>query len=81
MRIKEAEKKVRAGEASPILFFMELKLMDLNVLAGYSGFWTWQIKRHMKPAVFQKLSTKQLNKYAAAFEITIDELIHFKKGE
>jgi hypothetical protein len=77
-RIQDAKNKVISGEASPILYFMELKLMDLSVLSGYCGFWKWQIKRHMKPSVFNKLSEKQLNRYAEAFDISIDELKNFK---
>jgi hypothetical protein len=79
-RIQDAKNKVISGEASPILYFMELKLMDLSVLSGYSGFWKWQTKRHMKPSVFNKLSEKQLNRYAEAFDISIDELKNFKNA-
>ncbi len=77
-RIAAAKNKVVSGEASPVLYYMELKLMDLSVLSGYSGFWKWQIKRHMKPAVFKKLSDKQLSRYAEAFDISVDELKNFK---
>lgn len=76
--IEEARNKVRAGEASPILYFMELNKMDINVLSGYTGLWSWRVKRHMKPAVFAGLSTKILQKYADAFGITPEELTQFK---
>lgn len=79
-RVEEAKKKVISGEASPVLYFMELKLMDLSVLAGYSGFWKWQIQRHMKPSVFKSLSDKKLQKYAEAFDISVDELKNFKNA-
>lgn len=79
-RVKEAKEKVIAGEASPVLYFMELKLMDLGVLSGYSGFWKWQIQRHMKPGVFKKLSDKQLQRYAEAFDVTVHELKNFNKA-
>ena len=62
-RISDARAKVEKGEASPILFFMELRLMDVGIIAGYTGFWQWQIKRHMKPAIFAKLSEKKLQKF------------------
>jgi hypothetical protein len=80
-RIKEAQQNVRAGISSPIAFFMEEKLMDFTVLSGYTGFWKWQIKRHLKPAVFQKLSTKKLEKYATAFEISVSELKNYNGSE
>lgn len=73
-RVNEAREKVLAGEASPILYYMELKLMDLSLLSSYTGFWKWRIKRHMKPGIFQKLSQKKLEKYALAFDISVEEL-------
>lgn len=77
-RIKEAALKVKNGEQSPILYFMELKLMDIQLLSDYTGFWKFNIKRHMKPSVFAKLSEERLKKYAKAFEISIEELKQFK---
>ncbi len=74
LRVKEAEEKVRSGGASPVLFFMELKLMDPGILSAYTGFWQWQVKRHMKAKVFNRLSDNKLQKYADLFEITIEEL-------
>lgn len=76
-RIQHAQQKVQSGELSSLYYFLELRLMDLSVLAGYTGLWKWQIKRHMKPTVFNKLSDKQLQKYADAFDVTIDELRNF----
>lgn len=73
-RVADARQKVLNNQASPILFFMERRLMDLQIVAAYTGFWQWQIKRHMKPAVFDKLSQKKLQLYADAFNVTIDEL-------
>ena len=59
---------------------MELKLLVYSVLAGYTGFWKWQIKRHLKPAVFQNLSQKKIEKYAQVFEISIEELKNSQKA-
>lgn len=73
-KIQEAKEKVMRGEASPILYFMEKKLMDTGILASYTGFWKWRIKKHLKPAAFQKLSEDKLRKYAELFEISIEEL-------
>lgn len=77
-RVDDARNKVKQGELSPIAYFLELRLMDLTVLSGYTGFWKWQIKRHMKPGRFQQLSTSQLQKYADAFDVTVEELRNFK---
>jgi hypothetical protein len=76
-RTEEARKAVKNGEKSPIAYFMELKLMDMPVLSGYTGFWAFTIRRHMKPGVFRKLSDKKLSVYAKAFEISIEELRNF----
>ena len=74
IRIEAARQKVLNNEASPLLFFMEKGLMDIPILAGYTGFWQWQVKRHLKPEAFKKLSYKQLKRYADVFSVTIDDL-------
>jgi hypothetical protein len=73
-RIENARQKVLNNEASPILFFIELRLMDVGIVSAYTGFWKWSIKQHLKPAVFEKLPEKKLNKYAEAFNISVEEL-------
>ncbi len=70
-RVAKAKARVEAGEASPLLFFMEYRLMDLPTLAAYTGLWQWQIKRHLKPEVFKKLSDNKLQKYAEALNIKV----------
>lgn len=72
-RIQAVKEKVLRKEASPVLFFMEARLMDFEILAAYTGFWQWQIKRHLKPNIFEKLSQKQLTKYAKAFNVSMDD--------
>lgn len=76
-QIQEAAKAVRDGQKSPIYYYMALKLMDMPVISDYTGFWSFTIKRHLKPHVFAKLSDKTLQKYADAFEISLDELKNF----
>lgn len=73
-RIAEAKQQVLDGKASPVLFFMEYRLMDVGILAGYTGFWQWQVKRHLKPEVFKTLSDQKLQKYAEAFNIKVEHL-------
>jgi hypothetical protein len=74
------EAKVRAGELSPIAYFMQKNLMDLALLARYAGKWQWQVKRHLQPAVFKKLGKRMTDKYALIFNITPDELINFGRN-
>lgn len=73
-RIEAARQKVLNNEASPILYFLELRLMDMGILASYTGFWKWTIKRHLKPAAFKKLSEQKLQQYADAFNVSVEEL-------
>jgi hypothetical protein len=73
-RIATAKQKVLSNEASPILFFMEKALMDIEILAGYTGFWQWQVKRHLKPDLFKNLSDNKLQKYADVFSVSIADL-------
>lgn len=73
-RTAEAAERVRNGISSPIEYYMERNRMDLSVLASYVGMWEWRVKRHFKPARFNKLSAKMLQKYADAFSVSVKEL-------
>jgi hypothetical protein len=53
---------------------MEKNLLDPMNLAMMAGIAIWRVKRHFKPRVFQKLNEKTLQKYATAFNITIEQL-------
>jgi len=76
-RIEEAKQNVANKIVSPIIYFMELNKMDLQVLAAYVGKWQWTVKRHAKPQIFKKLSDSTLKKYADTFGISIEELKNF----
>mgnify|MGYP002851932019 CR=1 FL=1 len=78
-RVEDAKQKVLKGEVSPIVYYMEVKLMDLTILSAYTGFFQWTIKRHLKPAIFNKLSEKKLKKYAEAFEVSLEQLKNITK--
>ena len=80
-RIENARQKVLNQQASPILYFIELRLMDIGILSAYTGFWKWTIKRHLKPAAFTKLSEAILKKYADSFNISVEELKTMKVHE
>ena len=73
-RIADAKYRVLNEKSSPIEYSMELQKMDINILSSYVGIWTWRVKRHFKPSVFRRLSTKTLNKYTKVFEISIEKL-------
>jgi hypothetical protein len=77
--LNETEAAVKAGELSPIAYFMQKSLMDEALLAKYVGKWKFTVKRHMKPTVFSKLCDKVLEQYATVFNITLEELKSFGK--
>ena len=72
-RVAAARQKVINKEASPLLFFMERGLMDIAILSAYTGFWKWQIKRHLKPDTFKNLSDKKLRRYAEVFNVSVED--------
>ena len=80
-RIELTKQKVLKGESSPILFFMELKLMDLKMLAAYTGFRKWKIKKHLKTEVFNKLPENILKRYAEVFDVSVEILKNMKIHE
>jgi hypothetical protein len=73
-----AKNRVKNGEVSPIVYFMELNRMDLSILSSYVGMWKWRVKRHFKPNIFKTLSDKILQKYTNVFSISMAELKNFK---
>lgn len=77
-RIAIAITQVKNNEVSPIVYYMEYSRMDIGVLSSYVGMWQWRVKRHFKPKVFGKLNDNVLQKYADAFNISIDELKKIK---
>jgi len=67
--------KVRTGELSPLAYHMARHQMDPGLLAGYAGLFRWQVRRHMKPGAFRRISPALANRYAAIFRITVEELM------
>jgi hypothetical protein len=80
-RISDATEKIKNQEASPILFFMELRVMDIGIVAAYTGFWKWRVKKHLKYTVFEKLKDATLTRYAELFEVSLEELKTMKVHE
>jgi len=67
--------KVRAGALSPLAYHMARNQMDAGVLAGYAGLFKWQVRRHMKPAAFRRISPALAGRYAAIFRIRQEDLM------
>jgi hypothetical protein len=77
--IEDARQDVLNGDKSPIWFYMVLKQMDISILKQTTGFSKFKIKRHFNPANFSKLSTGVLEKYSAAFTVSMNDLINIPK--
>jgi hypothetical protein len=73
--IDRALAEVRAGKSSALAYHMACAHMDARLLAANSGFWAWQVKRHLKPTIFQRLSPQHLRRYADALGIEVATLV------
>jgi hypothetical protein len=69
-----ALERVRAGQSSPLEVHMYRARMDVSVLAQASGIWRWRVRRHMRPAVFARLSKALRARYAQTFGIKPEQL-------
>ncbi len=70
----DAYQRVAAGKSAPLEYHMYSKRLDVVGLAQATGFFKWQIRRHLKPTIFLKLSNKKLQNYADALGLTRSEL-------
>jgi len=66
--------EIKAGHKSPLAYHMVKNQMDVSLLAQYSNFARWRVKRHLKPQVFKLLSPQTLAVYATLFRISIEQL-------
>lgn len=66
--------RIRKGELSPLAYHMVANQMDEKLLAGYAGLFRWQVRRHLRPGPFSRISPKQRERYSALFSLTAEEL-------
>jgi hypothetical protein len=69
-----ARLRVEAGLASPLEYWMYARRMDVGLLAQSTGFWRWQVRRHLRPEVFSRLSAAKLQRHADALGLPADLL-------
>lgn len=62
---------------SPLAYFIERERMTVALVASYVGKWQWQVKRHYKPSVFDKLPESMLQRYVDVLQITMAELKNY----
>ncbi len=72
--IQETKNKVLQNLASPLLYHMECKQMDLKLLSKYSGIPKHIIKNHLKPMGLDKASDAELDAYAEALGMDKNKL-------
>jgi len=70
----EAHDRARAGLGSALEYHMYSRRMDLALLADVSGFWQWQVRRHLRPGSFSALSPAKQRRYAEALGMGLDAL-------
>ena len=75
--MKESLEKIEQNISSPIEYFMYKNRMDLPTLASIVDMFSFRVKRHLRADIFKKLNDKMLNRYANAFNITLEDLKGF----
>lgn len=71
---EEARRRVQAGQASTLEYWMYERRMDVPLLSQTSGYWQWRVKRHLRPQIFATLTDARLQRYADALGITLAQL-------
>lgn len=77
-REEKARELVRKKKSSPIEYFMYRTRIELELLVVLTGFTRREVKKHMKPRIFEKLNDAVLLRYAEVFETDIDTIKSFK---
>lgn len=75
---ERARQDVLANERSVLAYLMYANRMDESILAQSCGLFRWQVRRHFRPAVYQKLSARKLQAYAQAFGMSLEGLRQFR---
>ncbi|MBU2510065.1 hypothetical protein KJ966_01965 [bacterium] len=76
-QVAEVKNRIKLGELSPIAYFMTINQMDVKILSQLVNMMGLRIRRHLKPRIFSKLPQPILQKYASAFNISLEELKSF----
>ena len=70
----EAHAAAKAGSGSALAYHMYSRRMDLVLLADISGFWQWQVGRHLRPGAFEALPPTKQQRYAEALGLSVEQL-------
>ncbi|HXC63829.1 MAG TPA: hypothetical protein VNZ67_05695 [bacterium] len=72
---REAHARAKAGAGSPLEYHMFARRMDAVLLADISGFWAWQVRRHLRPGAFAALPPSKQARYAEALGLPVETLL------
>jgi len=78
-KAEEIRQQVLSGILSPIALYMELNVMDVNILASYTRLSRRRVKKHLKMKGFRKLTPALIQTYAGALNLTPDELMDMER--
>ncbi|MFH0786674.1 MAG: hypothetical protein V2B13_03560 [Pseudomonadota bacterium] len=78
-KMEAARQQILQGRLSPIAYYMEKNIMDVKLLATFIGLPKWKVRRHLKPAGFEKLDEMTLGRYADIFHVSLEALTDFRE--
>ncbi len=73
-QVHDVLKKIDQGRLSPLAFHMVNNQMNVGLLAKYMGMSRWRVRRHLKPAVFNKLKPAIRKQYADILGLSVDQV-------
>ena len=77
-RAEKARERVRRNLASPIEYFMYRSQLEPDTLMALTGFSRRELKKHMRPDVFEALDEEVLQRYAGALLVDVDTMKNFR---
>lgn len=73
-KLEATRQAVLGGEVSPLAFHMQSRMMTRVILAQSTGLLRFRVKRHLRPAVFARLSARLLRRYAEVLDLPVETL-------
>jgi len=76
---EETRRRVLKGKLSPIAFYMEINVMNVNILANYVEIPRRKVRKHLLMKGFNRLTPELLARYAEALNITPADLVDMER--
>ncbi|OQY20173.1 MAG: hypothetical protein B6I36_02130 [Desulfobacteraceae bacterium 4572_35.1] len=77
----QVRQQVESGKLSSLAYYMTRAQMDAPLLASYAGLARWRVRRHLRPAIFAKLGSEQLQRYAELFGVFVEQLVRLPDND